>query len=45
MQARADPLAGGPWRLYVGLNIEHFYVDQPSTSLNEATAGLVPRIP
>jgi allantoinase len=27
---------------YVGLNIEHFYVDRPSTSLNEGTAGLVP---
>jgi allantoinase len=27
---------------YVGLNIEHFQVDRPSTSLNEATAGLVP---
>ena len=27
---------------YVGLNIEHFAVDVPSTSLNEATAGLVP---
>lgn len=27
---------------YLGLNVEHFYVDRPSTSLNEATAGLVP---
>jgi allantoinase len=27
---------------YVGLNIEHFYVDLPSTSLNEGTASLVP---
>jgi len=27
---------------YVGLNIEHFHLDRPSTSLNEATAGLVP---
>ena len=27
---------------YVGLNIEHFEVGRPSTSLNEATAGLVP---
>lgn len=27
---------------YVGLNIEHFHVDRPSTSLNEATAALVP---
>lgn len=27
---------------YVGLNIEHFPVDAPATSLNEATAGLVP---
>ena len=23
---------------YVGLNIEHFHLDQPSTSLNDATA-------
>ncbi|HEX4818118.1 MAG TPA: polysaccharide deacetylase family protein [Nonomuraea sp.] len=27
---------------YIGLNIEHFHVDRPSTSLNEATASLVP---
>jgi allantoinase len=27
---------------YVALNIEHFLVDRPSTSLNEATAALVP---
>ncbi|BDT87490.1 polysaccharide deacetylase family protein [Nocardia cyriacigeorgica] len=27
---------------YVGLNIEHFTVDAPATSPNEATAGLVP---
>ncbi|MFI0484457.1 polysaccharide deacetylase family protein [Actinomadura sp. 9N215] len=27
---------------YVGLNIEHFHVDLPSTSINEATASLVP---
>jgi peptidoglycan/xylan/chitin deacetylase (PgdA/CDA1 family) len=27
---------------YVGLNVEHFYVDRPSTSLNEGTAALVP---
>jgi allantoinase len=27
---------------YVGLNIEHFYADRPSTSLNEGTASLVP---
>jgi hypothetical protein len=27
---------------YVGLNVEHFLVDRPSTSLNEATASLVP---
>jgi hypothetical protein len=27
---------------YVGLNVEHFYVDLPSTSINDATAGLVP---
>jgi allantoinase len=27
---------------YVGLNIEHFHVDRPSTTLIEATASLVP---
>ncbi|OLT37892.1 polysaccharide deacetylase [Actinomadura sp. CNU-125] len=27
---------------YVGLNVEHFLVDRPSTSLNEATAALTP---
>ncbi|MEU5884747.1 polysaccharide deacetylase family protein [Spirillospora sp. NPDC047279] len=27
---------------YVGLNVEHFLIDRPSTSLNEATATLVP---
>lgn len=27
---------------YLGLNIEHFYADRPSTSLNEGTANLVP---
>ena len=27
---------------YVGLNVEHFLLDRPSTSLNEATAALVP---
>jgi peptidoglycan/xylan/chitin deacetylase (PgdA/CDA1 family) len=27
---------------YVGLNIEHFHVDKPSTSINEATAALLP---
>ena len=27
---------------YVGLNVEHFLIDRPSTSLNEATASLVP---
>jgi peptidoglycan/xylan/chitin deacetylase (PgdA/CDA1 family) len=27
---------------YVGLNIEHFHVDRPSTSLFESTAALVP---
>ncbi|MGH3678971.1 MAG: polysaccharide deacetylase family protein [Natronosporangium sp.] len=27
---------------YVGLNIEHFRVDRPSTSINAATASLVP---
>ncbi|MCP9955515.1 polysaccharide deacetylase family protein [Actinomadura madurae] len=27
---------------YIGLNIEYFHVDRPSTSINEATASLVP---
>jgi allantoinase len=27
---------------YVGLNVEHFEIDRPSTSLNQATAALVP---
>jgi allantoinase len=27
---------------YVGLNVEHFLVGQPSTSINQATAALVP---
>ena len=27
---------------YVGLNIEHFHLDRPSTSLIDATASLVP---
>jgi peptidoglycan/xylan/chitin deacetylase (PgdA/CDA1 family) len=27
---------------YVGLNVEHFYVDRPSTSIWEGTSGLVP---
>lgn len=27
---------------YVGLNVEHFLLGQPSTSINQATAGLVP---
>jgi peptidoglycan/xylan/chitin deacetylase (PgdA/CDA1 family) len=27
---------------YIGLNVEHFHVDRPSTSLNQGTAGLVP---
>jgi allantoinase len=27
---------------YVGLNVEHFEIDKPSTSLNQATADLVP---
>jgi peptidoglycan/xylan/chitin deacetylase (PgdA/CDA1 family) len=46
-----DPIAGrepltwpGGARVafYVGLNVEHFYVDAPSTSLVDLTAGLVP---
>ncbi|MGH8878893.1 MAG: polysaccharide deacetylase family protein, partial [Stackebrandtia sp.] len=27
---------------YIGLNVEHFHIGKPSTSLNEATASLVP---
>jgi allantoinase len=27
---------------YVGLNVEHFLIDRPSTSLNQATSALVP---
>lgn len=27
---------------YVGLNVEHFYVDRPSTSLHDGTASLLP---
>jgi allantoinase len=27
---------------YVGLNVEHFLVDRPSTSLNQSTSALVP---
>ncbi|MGQ4490002.1 polysaccharide deacetylase family protein [Streptomyces sp. SAS_281] len=27
---------------YLGLNVEHFLVDRPSTSINEATAALTP---
>lgn len=40
-----DPIqwpGGARVAFYVGLNVEHFYVDRPSTSLNEATAALVP---
>lgn len=33
---------GAKVAVYVGLNIEHFHVDKPSTSLVEATAGLIP---
>ena len=28
--------------IYVGLNVEHFQVDRPSTSIFEGTASLVP---
>ncbi|MFC5266488.1 hypothetical protein ACFPJ1_30605 [Kribbella qitaiheensis] len=27
---------------YVGLNIEHFHVDKPSTTIYEGTASLLP---
>jgi peptidoglycan/xylan/chitin deacetylase (PgdA/CDA1 family) len=40
-----DPVAwpnGARVAVYVGLNIEHFHIDRPSTSLHEGTAGLVP---
>ena len=40
-----DPIAwpgGARVAFYVGLNVEHFYVDRPSTSLNPGTAELVP---
>ena len=33
---------GGARAFYVGLNVEHFHLDRPSTSLIEATASLVP---
>jgi allantoinase len=40
-----DPLrwpGGARVAFYVGLNIEHFHVDSPSTSIWEGTASLVP---
>jgi peptidoglycan/xylan/chitin deacetylase (PgdA/CDA1 family) len=40
-----DPIAwpnGARVAFYVGVNIEHFHVDSPSTSLWQATASLVP---
>ena len=40
-----DPIAwpnGARVAFYVGLNVEHFHVDGPSTSLWQATASLVP---
>jgi peptidoglycan/xylan/chitin deacetylase (PgdA/CDA1 family) len=40
-----EPIAwpgGARVAFYVGLNVEHFYVDAPSTSLVGLTAGLVP---
>ena len=40
-----EPIAwpdGARVAFYVGLNIEHFYVDAPSTSLVDLTTGLVP---
>jgi allantoinase len=40
-----EPIAwpgGARVAFYVGLNVEHFYVDAPSTSLVDMTAGLVP---
>jgi allantoinase len=42
-RAPANQLAGGARvAFYVGLNVEHFLVDRPSTSLNADTASLVP---
>lgn len=36
-------MAGGALvAFYVGLNVEHFLLDRPSTSLNQATSALVP---
>ncbi|MEV0614598.1 polysaccharide deacetylase family protein [Nonomuraea sp. NPDC050404] len=40
-----EPVAwpdGARVAFYVGLNVEHFLIDRPSTSLNPATAALVP---
>jgi allantoinase len=40
-----DPIewpGGARVAFYVGLNVEHFYVDRPSTSVIEFTSGLVP---
>lgn len=40
-----DPIRwpnGAKVAFYVGLNIEHFHIDRPSTSLVEATTSLVP---
>ena len=40
-----EPIAwpnGARVAFYVGLNVEHFHVDSPSTSLWQATASLVP---
>ena len=40
-----DPIVwpnGARVAFYVGLNVEHFHVDSPSTSLWQATASLVP---
>lgn len=33
---------GSKLAVYIGLNIEHFHVDKPSTALNDATSQLVP---
>ena len=42
-RARADPRPeGARVAFYVGVNVEHFHIDSPSTSIWDATASLVP---
>lgn len=43
--AERQPLqwpGGARVAFYLGLNIEHFHLDRPSTSMNEGTANLIP---